>query len=470
MAGVNPALLLKYSEPGDARPVRAAGARRRWRCSTTWWPRRPIACERGWRYAQAARPSTMPCRPIRDIADARGGAVRVAAGRVRHRARRRRPAGTQPGRCLRQLPWHQRPCARRPHHSRWPACPPSSIVAAMAGYRSGALPATVMHQIAKGFSDDEIKAIAAYCAAQYARTAEASVSDRGIRPFATPVAVRRCGGSGRGAVVRLRQRRTRAFDQARGRHRRRLRSAPPQHIICACGAATSRSRWSSANAEFVFVPVVQPRASADTSRWPTSRGLRRPRGSSACKSHAGRSGGHRPAGQTGTCWLTGARWATTAPSCRRASTSRPSEVIGLDSPAAQQTDPARMEGRPANGGVASPESRAMPDGGVYALTDSRRRRFAARPGPTSAPAWWQTISSSSSRDQGAGARRQPRDPVEEGAVRRKPSASTTKGIIEYRPNNEAANGVDAAHASPPKLDFDDVKVDVLNVIAAAARR
>ena len=47
--------------------------------------------------------------------------------------------------------------------------PAERIVAAMAGYRSGAVPATVMHQIVKGFSDDQIKAIAAYYAAQPAR-------------------------------------------------------------------------------------------------------------------------------------------------------------------------------------------------------------------------------------------------------------------------------------------------------------
>jgi cytochrome c553 len=47
--------------------------------------------------------------------------------------------------------------------------PADRIVAAMTGYRSGALPATVMHQIAKGFNDEQIKAIAAYYAAQPAR-------------------------------------------------------------------------------------------------------------------------------------------------------------------------------------------------------------------------------------------------------------------------------------------------------------
>ena len=40
------------------------------------------------------------------------------------------------------------------------------IVAAMAGFRDGSRPATVMNRIAKGFSDDESRAIAAWLAAQ----------------------------------------------------------------------------------------------------------------------------------------------------------------------------------------------------------------------------------------------------------------------------------------------------------------
>lgn len=38
----------------------------------------------------------------------------------------------------------------------------SDIVAAMQGFKTGRLPATVMDRIAKGFSEDEIKAIAAW--------------------------------------------------------------------------------------------------------------------------------------------------------------------------------------------------------------------------------------------------------------------------------------------------------------------
>jgi cytochrome c553 len=41
-----------------------------------------------------------------------------------------------------------------------------TIIAAVADYKSGAQPATVMHQIAKGYTDEQIKLIAGYLAAQ----------------------------------------------------------------------------------------------------------------------------------------------------------------------------------------------------------------------------------------------------------------------------------------------------------------
>ena len=43
------------------------------------------------------------------------------------------------------------------------------ILAAIADFKSGAQPATIMHQIAKGYSDDQMKLIAAYFAAQPAK-------------------------------------------------------------------------------------------------------------------------------------------------------------------------------------------------------------------------------------------------------------------------------------------------------------
>lgn len=44
--------------------------------------------------------------------------------------------------------------------------PKESIVQRFKEYRSGTRPATVMHQIAKGYSDAQVEALAAYFAAQ----------------------------------------------------------------------------------------------------------------------------------------------------------------------------------------------------------------------------------------------------------------------------------------------------------------
>jgi len=43
------------------------------------------------------------------------------------------------------------------------------IIAAIADFKSGAQPATIMHQIAKGYTDDQIRLIATYFAAQPAK-------------------------------------------------------------------------------------------------------------------------------------------------------------------------------------------------------------------------------------------------------------------------------------------------------------
>ena len=44
---------------------------------------------------------------------------------------------------------------------------PTEIIAAMQAFRSGERPSTVMGRIAKGFSEDEIQAIAVWLAAQH---------------------------------------------------------------------------------------------------------------------------------------------------------------------------------------------------------------------------------------------------------------------------------------------------------------
>ena len=47
--------------------------------------------------------------------------------------------------------------------------PAATISAMLAGFKSGAVPATVMHQIAKGYTDEQITLLAAYFAAQPAK-------------------------------------------------------------------------------------------------------------------------------------------------------------------------------------------------------------------------------------------------------------------------------------------------------------
>ncbi len=44
--------------------------------------------------------------------------------------------------------------------------PAAATVTLMAGYKNGSLPATIMHQIAKGYTDEQIKLVADYLAAQ----------------------------------------------------------------------------------------------------------------------------------------------------------------------------------------------------------------------------------------------------------------------------------------------------------------
>ena len=47
--------------------------------------------------------------------------------------------------------------------------PAAKIVAALAEFKAGTRPATIMHQIAKGYTDDQVRLIAAYFAGQAAR-------------------------------------------------------------------------------------------------------------------------------------------------------------------------------------------------------------------------------------------------------------------------------------------------------------
>jgi len=44
--------------------------------------------------------------------------------------------------------------------------PAERLIQTFNAYKSGALPATIMHQIAKGYTDDQVKAVAAFFASQ----------------------------------------------------------------------------------------------------------------------------------------------------------------------------------------------------------------------------------------------------------------------------------------------------------------
>ncbi len=48
--------------------------------------------------------------------------------------------------------------------------PADKLIAMLADYKSGAQPATIMHQIAKGYTDEQIRLVAAYFASQKAAT------------------------------------------------------------------------------------------------------------------------------------------------------------------------------------------------------------------------------------------------------------------------------------------------------------
>lgn len=48
--------------------------------------------------------------------------------------------------------------------------PADKLIAMVADYKSGAQPATIMHQIAKGYTDEQIRLVAAYFASQKAAT------------------------------------------------------------------------------------------------------------------------------------------------------------------------------------------------------------------------------------------------------------------------------------------------------------
>ncbi|HET7528372.1 MAG TPA: FAD/NAD(P)-binding oxidoreductase, partial [Burkholderiaceae bacterium] len=138
----------------------------------------------------------------------------------------------------------------------------------------------------------------------------------------------------------------------------------------------------------------------------------------------------------------------------------PGEVIGLDSPAAQQ--------RFLHGWKAGPQTvalrrqlEAMHDGGVFALTIPAAP-FRCPPGPYEraclvADYFKRSKPRSKVLVLDANPEIQSKKVLFERAF-----AEHYRDLIEYRPNNELRQ-VDAA-AGIAKLDFDDVKADVINVV------
>jgi sulfide dehydrogenase [flavocytochrome c] flavoprotein chain len=138
----------------------------------------------------------------------------------------------------------------------------------------------------------------------------------------------------------------------------------------------------------------------------------------------------------------------------------PGEVIGLESPDAQPTILHAWKAGPQTDALRL-QLQAMPDGGVFALTIPTAP-FRCPPGPYEraclvAAYFKQFKPRSKVLVLDANPEIQSKKVLFERAF-----AEHYKGIVEYRPNNELRQ-VDAASRTA-KLDFDDVKADVLNVI------
>ena len=128
-----------------------------------------------------------------------------------------------------------------------------------------------------------------------------------------------------------------------------------------------------------------------------------------------------------------------------------------------------MPGRPAPQTVAlRHQLEAMPDGGVYAISIPVAP-YRCPPGPYERAcqvAWYFKRAKPKSKvlilDGNA-------DVTSKGPLFKKAWAEEYKGIVEYRPNHVLVD-VDVATRTAKFEVQDDVKADVLNVAAAAARR
>jgi sulfide dehydrogenase [flavocytochrome c] flavoprotein subunit len=130
--------------------------------------------------------------------------------------------------------------------------------------------------------------------------------------------------------------------------------------------------------------------------------------------------------------------------------------------AGQRPHRARLEGRPADRGAAQA---ARPTCPTAACTPSASPRCptAARRGLTSAPAWWPPTSRRPSRAARCWCSTPTPRSEQEGLVRTR-LRQHYKGILEYKPNAELKE----VAGTVAKLEFEDVKADVLNVVPRSA--
>jgi hypothetical protein len=225
-------------------------------------------------------------------------------------------------------------------------------------------------------------------------------------------------------------------------------AAPRRPLPARCGAATSTSPWSSATP--ASCPARSPTwCSAATADGRHHARLRRPEGHGH-QGGAGRGHGGRCRRQEGAA---GRRRRTALRPARRVARHRLHVGPGRRPSGRRRQRPrgACLEGRPADGGPAP-----------AARVHGRRRRGrdldpqGALPLPARAVRarlhGGQLPEDRQAEEQAAGARRQPRDPVQEGLFE-KAFKDHYSGILEYRPNAE----IKEVSGKVAKLEFEDVR-------------
>ena len=118
---------------------------------------------RGWQPEQAAAPAGAAGCAMADVTASSRMAIAAAFVVIRALAARRWPAPVGAAACS---GCHPGTGAGAPAVQPLAGRAPDEIVAAMQAFRTGERSATIMDRIAKGFSDDETRAIAAWVSAQ----------------------------------------------------------------------------------------------------------------------------------------------------------------------------------------------------------------------------------------------------------------------------------------------------------------